>query len=71
MSQPPGIDSSALPQEDVEGIERLIEFKTFGSAYAVAHATRPATIGIVLGSSPIALLAWYAFYIYTVLSPIH
>ena len=58
MSQPPGIDSSTLSKEDIEGVERSIEFKTSGSAYAVAHATRPATIGIVLSSSPIALLAW-------------
>jgi len=27
-------------------------------AYAMMHATRPATISIVLSSSPIALLAW-------------
>ena len=58
MSQPAGINSSALPEEDIEGVERLVEFKTVGSAYAVAHATKPATIGIVLASSPIALLAW-------------
>ena len=58
MSQPAGIDSSTLSEEDIEGIERYTEFKTFGSAYAVVHATKPATIGIVLSSSPIALLAW-------------
>lgn len=27
-------------------------------AYALEHATRPATIGLVLSSSPLALLAW-------------
>lgn len=58
MSQPAGIDSSILPEEDIEGIERLVEFRTVGSAYAVAHATKPATVGIVLGSSPVTLLAW-------------
>ena len=29
-----------------------------GMAYAQEHGTRPATIGLVLSSSPIALLAW-------------
>jgi len=58
MSQPPGIDSSTLSEEDTKGIEQFAEFKAFGSAYAVAQATRPATVGIVLSSSPIALLAW-------------
>lgn len=27
-------------------------------AYALEHATRPGTIGLVLSSSPLALLAW-------------
>lgn len=27
-------------------------------AYALEHGTRPATIGLVLSSSPLALLAW-------------
>ena len=40
------------------GIERAEWFKSFGSAYALEHATRPSTIGLVLTSSPLALLAW-------------
>jgi hypothetical protein len=40
-------------------MERGLAFKAFGSAYAVAHATRPSTMGIVLSSNPLALLAWY------------
>lgn len=46
---------SALEQE---GIERGSQFVQTGSAYAMEHATRPSTIGFVLSSSPIALLAW-------------
>ena len=59
MSQPKGFDLSTLVEEDRIGVERGTQFKSFGSAYAVTHATRPATIGIVLSSSPLALLAWF------------
>ena len=59
MSQPQGFDSLILPEEDRLGVERGAQFKNFGTAYAIAHATRPATIGIVLSSSPLALLAWF------------
>jgi len=33
-----------------------------GTAYGQEHGTRTATIGLVLSSSPIAMLAWYAIY---------
>ena len=59
MSQPQGFDCSTLLEEDRIGMERSAQFKSFGSAYAIAHATRPATMGIVLSSSPLALLAWF------------
>lgn len=39
-------------------MKRAKEFSATGSAYAQMHATRPATIGLVLSSSPIALLSW-------------
>jgi len=32
-----------------------------GTAYGQEHGTRTATIGLVLSSSPIAMLAWYAY----------
>jgi len=59
MPQPQGFDCSTLIEEDKKGIEQGTQFKSFGTAYAAAHATRPATIGIVLSSSPLALLAWF------------
>lgn len=34
------------------------QFLATGSAYAAEHGTRPATIGLVLASNPLALLAW-------------
>ncbi|KZF25282.1 alpha/beta-hydrolase [Xylona heveae TC161] len=41
-----------------EGIERHRAFKRSGAAYALEHGTRTSTIGFVLSSSPLALLAW-------------
>ncbi|KAI5846461.1 epoxide hydrolase [Morchella snyderi] len=40
------------------GVHRGQRFNTTGNAYALEHATRPSTIGHVLSSSPLALLAW-------------
>lgn len=50
-----GLDEYEL--QDVETIEKFINR---GAGYAVMHATRPATTGLVLSSSPVALLAWIA-----------
>ncbi len=48
------------PINDTEeaGLERHAFFLHNGTAYAFEHATRPATIGAVLSSSPLALLSW-------------
>ena len=48
------------PIDDVEraALERHHFFLHNGTAYALEHATRPSTIGFVLSSSPLALLAW-------------
>ncbi|GAA5844559.1 hypothetical protein JCM11251_001633 [Rhodosporidiobolus azoricus] len=43
-----------------ENLKRSEEFQATGRGYAIEQATRPGTIGIVVGSSPIALLAWLA-----------
>lgn len=58
MSAPEG--SSATGYSDLEkwGVEHFNEFATAGSAYAYMHGSRPATIGFVLSSSPVAQLAW-------------
>ncbi|KAI5848525.1 epoxide hydrolase hyl1 [Morchella snyderi] len=47
-----------LTPSDLSGLQRAHAFRTTGSAYGLAHATRPSTIGHVLASSPLALLAW-------------
>ncbi|CAD0115021.1 unnamed protein product, partial [Aureobasidium uvarum] len=40
------------------GLRRAREFLQIGSSYAIQHATKPGTIGLVLSSNPVALLAW-------------
>ncbi|GAA6001385.1 hypothetical protein JCM10207_006637 [Rhodosporidiobolus poonsookiae] len=47
-----------LSEQDKQSLERSDAFQATGRGYAVEHATRPGTIGIVVGSSPVALLAW-------------
>ncbi|KAL6707522.1 hypothetical protein ACN47E_004092 [Coniothyrium glycines] len=47
-----------LSAQEQKGLERMQEFQSRGSAYAVEHATKPSTIGLVLASSPVAQLAW-------------
>lgn len=45
-------------EAEKEAVPRGETFSKTGSAYANMHGTRPATIGLVLSSNPIALLAW-------------
>jgi pimeloyl-ACP methyl ester carboxylesterase len=47
-----------LSAQETKGVERLYEFMESGSAYAKMHGTKPATVGLVLASSPVAQLAW-------------
>ena len=55
---PEDLPPNAVTEDEKKGLVRTHEFNTVGNAYAREHGTRPATIGIVLSSSPIALLAW-------------
>ena len=60
MTCPDESQHGRLKIEDYEkeALARGIDFGKFGTAYAVEHSTRPSTIGFVLSSSPLALLAW-------------
>jgi microsomal epoxide hydrolase len=60
MPRPEGVDDSDITDLEKEGLDRAAEFKRLGSAYALMHATKPSTIGLVLAASPLSLLAWYA-----------
>lgn len=52
------LPTDALENDEKESIERSYEFRKSGHGYAMMHGTRPSTIGHVLASSPLALLAW-------------
>ncbi|KAF2121666.1 Alpha/Beta hydrolase protein [Lophiotrema nucula] len=60
MPRPDDVPDSSLPVTDVEkeGLERGMKFVQNGRGYGIMHGTRPSTIGHVLSSSPLALLAW-------------
>ncbi|KZP29804.1 putative epoxide hydrolase [Athelia psychrophila] len=47
-----------LSASEQRGVALASEFQNTGRAYAIEQGTRPATLGIVLSSSPVALLAW-------------
>ncbi|EXJ64094.1 hypothetical protein A1O7_00430 [Cladophialophora yegresii CBS 114405] len=49
---------SAIDDVEKAALERHNFFLHNGTGYAWEHATRPSTIGFVLSSSPLALLAW-------------
>lgn len=54
----PPSEQQSIPEIEKEGLVRATEFERINSAYATEHATKPATIGLALSSSPVALLAW-------------
>lgn len=59
MGKPDSIPDSEITEVEAKGLKtRFWPFVTTGNAYVREHATRPATIGHVLSSSPMALLAW-------------
>ncbi|KAL7930201.1 Alpha/Beta hydrolase protein [Trichoderma chlorosporum] len=58
MPEPEGIEDSQISDIEKEGLKRSDVFLALGSSYALQHATKPSTIGLVLASNPIALLAW-------------
>ncbi|KAK4186709.1 putative hydrolase [Podospora australis] len=58
LPAPEGFDFSTLSETEKMGVERGKWFMNHGSAYACEQATRPATLGFALSSSPLAILAW-------------
>jgi microsomal epoxide hydrolase len=58
MPEPEGIDQASVSDHERQGLLYGQKFMRTGTAYALEHATRPSTIGLVLGSNPLALLAW-------------
>lgn len=58
MFRPDNVSDEHLSESEKRGLERNAEFASSGMGYATEHGTRPSTIGHVLSSSPMALLAW-------------
>lgn len=52
------MDMSNLSESEKAGIERFKTWRATGMAYAMEQGTKPATLGFVLNSSPLAVLAW-------------
>jgi hypothetical protein len=59
LNPPPDSNiESALSPTESDGLKRWQKWKATGTAYAMEHGTRPSTIGFILSSNPLALLAW-------------
>lgn len=58
LPAPANADSLPISEQEKKGLERGKAFRDSGSAYAMEHGTRTATIGLTLSSSPLALLSW-------------
>jgi microsomal epoxide hydrolase len=62
MDPPEKKDELKVDEAEVEALAkatpRVQEFKDHGSAYALEHGTKAATIGLALAASPIGMLSW-------------
>jgi microsomal epoxide hydrolase len=59
MFPPTGVDPGDINADEQQGLKRLADFASQGDAYAREHGQRPATIGLLLSTSPLALLVWF------------
>lgn len=60
MPEPENIDTKSYTLFEKRGLQRAQEFARIGSAYALEHATFPATISFAVSASPLSLLPWIA-----------
>jgi len=58
MPIPEKPDESTLSALEKRALDRATKWSQSGQAYGQEHGTRPSTIGHVLSSNPLALLAW-------------
>lgn len=58
MPRPEHIPMDSLSDFERTNAERGMTFVASENAYAKEQASRPATIGLILSSNPLALLAW-------------
>lgn len=52
------VDRKGLDDVDQKAVSRSEQWSGFGTGYLIEQATKPGTIGAVLESSPVAVLAW-------------
>lgn len=57
-STPTQPEKEKLNEIEKQSFDRATRWRENGTAYAQEHGTRPSTIGHVLSSNPLALLAW-------------
>jgi len=60
---PPEPKPEELDEFDRQGLETYKRFRSKGSAYQEIQATRGSTMGFVIVSSPVALLAWLSQFL--------
>lgn len=58
VPEPKGFDPKSLDEVELKGLRRGEDWMKKGTAYALEHATKPSTIGLILASNPLALLSW-------------
>lgn len=58
IAKPPSIGEEKLSSIEEEGMKRAEWFGTYGTGYYFMHATKPSTIGHIVATNPVALLAW-------------
>lgn len=58
MSTPEEDFAGATPREKEALLEQTYEYFRTKHGYSIEHGTRPSTIGHVIASNPLALLAW-------------
>ena len=51
-------DREQCSEHEKKSFDWAAEWSQLGTAYAQEHGTRPSTIGHVLSSNPLSLLAW-------------
>lgn len=57
-SQEEMLTTANITEEESRHVQRMLKFSATGSSYLLEHGLRPSTIGLVLSSSPLAMLAW-------------
>jgi hypothetical protein len=55
---PPGTSEDDLKPLEKQGLAKGLEWYKFGLSYALEHGFKTSTIGLVLASNPLALMAW-------------